>query len=108
MGLLIEATVLPRLFLSPIAGTVVDRHNKKWMVLVVGIILGICFSFFNPAIDASIPDIVPKSKVVKTNSSFSIMNTTINIVGKAVGGFFYQSIGAPILFIFNGITFIQQ
>jgi DHA3 family macrolide efflux protein-like MFS transporter len=134
MGLLSAATVLPRIFLSPIAGTVIDRHNKKWiliiadsvrgisvtllgivaisgsiqtwMVLVVGIILGICSSFFNPAIDASIPDIVPKSKVIKANSSFSIMNTTINIVGKAIGGFLYQSIGAPILFIFNGSSFI--
>ncbi|MGH4122819.1 MAG: MFS transporter [Clostridium sp.] len=79
---------------------------QTWMVLVVGIILGICSCFFNPAIDASIPDIVPKSKVVKANSSFSIMNTTISIMGKAVGGFLYQSVGAPILFILNGISFV--
>ncbi|MGH4122818.1 MAG: hypothetical protein ACREV6_07805 [Clostridium sp.] len=29
MGLLSAATVLPRIFLSPIAGTVVDRHSKS-------------------------------------------------------------------------------
>lgn len=133
MGLLSAATVFPRIFLSPIAGTIIDRHSKKWililadgvrgiavtllgavaiwgsiqawMVLVVGIILGICSCFFNPTIDASIPDIVPNSKVVKANSSFSIMSTTINIMGNAVGGFLYQAIGAPILFLSNGISF---
>ena len=81
MGILMATAVIPRVFLSPIAGTFVDRHNRKniliitdlirgvvisfvgiaalmnvikiWMVLLGGIILGICGSFFNPAVQSS-------------------------------------------------------
>jgi DHA3 family macrolide efflux protein-like MFS transporter len=41
MGLLSAATVLPRIFLSPIAGTVVNRHNKKCILIIADGIRGI-------------------------------------------------------------------
>lgn len=134
MGTLMAAAVIPRVILSPIAGTYVDRHNRKkilvvtdiirgvaitfvgiaalmefiqiWMVLVGGIILGICGSFFNPAVQSSIPDIVPNDKLVKANSSFSMVSTATDIVGKTAGGFLFQQLGAPLMFLINGISYI--
>lgn len=134
MGLLMATTVIPRVFLSPIAGTFVDRHNRKnilivtdlirgvvisfvgiaalmniikiWMVLLGGIVLGICGSFFNPAVQSSIPDIVPKNKLIKANSIFSMAGTGTNIIGKTIGGFLFQIIGAPMMFLMNGLSYI--
>lgn len=134
MGLLMAAIAVPRVILSPIAGTYVDRHNRRrilivsdivrglvitfvgvaalmdfveiWMVLVSGIILGVCGSFFNPAVQSSIPDIVPKDKLVKANSSFSLVGTATNIIGKTAGGFLYQTLGAPLMFLINGLSYI--
>lgn len=134
MGLLMAASVLPRIFISPIAGTIVDKYDRKkiliitdlirgiaisivgvlsfanlleaWIVLLAGIILGICGSFFNPAVSASIPDIVPRSKLLKANSAFSIVGTLNGVLGNAAGGFLYQILGAPIMFLTNGISYI--
>jgi len=134
MGLLMAASVAPRIFLSPIAGTYVDRHDRKrilvitdgirgltitfigiaallgfikvWMVLVGGIVLGVCGSFFNPAVQSSLPDIVHKEKLVKGNSAISLASSGMDIVGKSAGGFLYQVIGAPLLFLTNGISFL--
>lgn len=134
MGILMATAVIPRVFLSPIAGTYVDRHNRKnilivtdvirgivisfvgvaavmnfiqiWMVLMGGIVLGICGSFFNPAVQSSIPDLVPKDKLVKANSTFSLASTGTDIIGKTLGGFLFHLIGAPIMFLINGISYI--
>jgi len=134
MGLLMAATVAPRIFLSPIAGTFADRHNRKWilvitdgirgititliglaavfdfvevwMVLIGGIILGICGSLFNPAVQSTLPDIVPKDKLVNGNSAISLANTGMDIMGKSLGGFLFQLLGAPVLFLVNGISFL--
>lgn len=116
---LISATAnLPRIFVSPFAGTYVDRHNKKriivlsdiicgvfvtfvgiatimgfvkvWMVVVTGIIIGTCNCFFNPAIDSTMPEIVPKDKLIRANSAFSSMNTATGIISNALGGFIFK------------------
>lgn len=134
MGILMAVAVLPEIFISPFAGTFIDRHDRKkilivtdsisgiavllvgiaaltgyiqiWMVLLTGIIVGICSCFFNPTIDSSIPDIVPKSKLLKANSVFSSMCTGNDMAGYVFGSFLVQFFGAPIIFIFNGISFL--
>lgn len=134
MGILMSAAIIPRVILSPFAGTYVDRHNRKrilvvtdvirgiaitfigiaalmdfiqvWMVLSGGIILGVCGSFFEPSVQSSLPDIVPKDKLIKANSSFSMIGTATAIVGKTSGGVLYQQLGAPVMFLINGISYI--
>lgn len=132
---LISATAnLPRIFVSPFAGTYVDRHNRKriivvsdiicgafvtfvgiatimgivkvWMVVVAGIIIGTCTCFFNPAVDSTMPEIVPKDKLIRANSAFSSMNTATGIISNALGGFIFKIIGAPFIFLFNGLSYI--
>jgi MFS transporter, DHA3 family, macrolide efflux protein len=134
MGVLMATAVLPKIFISPFAGTFIDRHDRKkiliitdlisgitilligiatmigfiqiWMILVAGIIVGTCGCFFNPTINSSIPDVVPKSKLLKANSAFSSISTINDMAGYAFGGFLVEIIGAPILFIFNGVSFL--
>lgn len=134
MGILMTSTIIPSIFISPLAGTFIDRHDRRkiliaadilrgisiliigllalkghlqvWMILISGIIMGLCSSFFNPSIDSSIPDIIPKSKILKGTSIFSLASTGNEIVGNAFGGFLVQMLGAPILFIFNGLSFL--
>ncbi|WP_425448894.1 MFS transporter [Dethiothermospora halolimnae] len=134
MGGLMAASTIPRVFISPFAGTFVDRHNRKvilivsdiirglaitllgvasykgivqmWMVLIGGVILGICGSFFGPAVQSSIPDIVPKDKLVKANSAFSMLGTGTGMLGKLSGGYLFQILGAPFMFLINGLSFI--
>ena len=134
MGALMAATVIPEIFMSPFVGTYIDRSDRKriliftdaisgvailfigiaavlgfvqvWMMLPICIIIGITSCFFNPTIDSSIPDIVPKSKLIKANSIFSSISTGNEMAGYAFGSFLVQLLGAPIIFIFNGISFL--
>jgi len=134
MGTLMAATVLPRVIISPFAGVWVDRSDRKWllvlmdlvrgilvilvgiaaitghiqiwMVFVTGVILGICGAFFGIAVGSAIPDIVPKTHIVKANSAFSLVSTGAGIVGSSAGGFLYKLLGAPLMFLINGISYI--
>ena len=86
MGTLMAASLLPGVILSPFAGVVVDRSNRKrlmiltdlirgitiiivaiaaimgllqlWMVFLAGIILGIGGAFFGPAAMSVLPQMV--------------------------------------------------
>ncbi|MGL6104603.1 MFS transporter [Romboutsia sp.] len=134
MGLLSALTMAPRVIIGPFAGVFVDRWDRKkiivvtdfirgifvtfvgiaalsgfiqvWMVFLVGISNGICSAFFNPAIISSRPDIVPESKLVKANSVTSLAQSSMDMIGNAIGGVLYVTIGAPYMFLFNGISYL--
>ena len=134
MGLLSALTMAPRIVLGPFAGVFVDRWDRKkiivitdfirgifvtfvgiaalngfiqvWMVFIIGISNGICSAFFNPAIISSRPDIVPESKLVKANSLTSLAQSSMDMIGNAIGGVLYVTIGAPYMFLFNGISYL--
>ncbi len=134
MGILMATSVLPRVVLSPFAGVLADRLDKKWlmvitdgirgititliglaailgkaevwMVMIGGVVLGICGSLFNPAVQSALPIIINKEYLVKGNSAISLASTGVDIVGKSMGGFLFQFLGAPVLFLVNGISYI--
>lgn len=134
MGTLMAASMIPRIVISPAAGVIVDRTDRKkiivmmdlirgifitfigvaaifgfiqvWMVFAAGIALGTCDAFFNPSVSSSIPDLVPKSKLIKANSAFSMIYSGSNIVGSSIGGVIYNIIGAPVMFLADGLSFL--
>ena len=134
MGTLMAASTLPSVLISPFAGVIVDRSDRKkllilmdvirgativflalaaykgfiaiWMVFVAGIILGVCGAFFSPAVSSSIPDIVPTSRLMGANSMMGMVQSGSNILGSSAGGFLFQLLGAPFLFLFNGLSFV--
>lgn len=134
MGTLMAASTIPRIVIAPFAGVFVDRTDRRnlivladfirgicivfigaaaylgfvkiWMVFTAGIIMNACAAFFNPAVSSSLPDIVPKSKITKANSTYQMIFTGTNIIGNSAGGFVYQILGAPFMFLFNGISYL--
>ncbi|EQB90288.1 MFS family permease [Clostridium punense] len=134
MGLLSALTMVPRIVLGPFAGVFVDKWDRKkiivltdlirgifvtfvgiagvfgfiqvWMVFVTGIISGLCSAFFNPSIASVKPDIVHESKLVQANSATSLASSSMDMIGNAIGGLLFVAIGAPYMFLFNGISYI--
>jgi MFS family permease len=134
MGTLMATALLPGVLLAPFAGVVVDRTNRKklmiimdivrgiaiilvaaaallgflelWMVFLAGIILGIGGAFFGPAAMSVLPLMVPKDKITNANSLFGVANTGADILGNSLGGILYVIVGAPLMFLINGVSFL--
>ena len=134
MGTLMAASTLPGVLVSPFAGVLVDKNNRKnllilmdfirgisitliafaaykgfiaiWMVFAAGIMLSICGAIFRPGVNSSIPDLVPTSKITNANSIFAMVTTGSNMLGNAAGGFLFQMLGAPFMFLFNGLSYL--
>lgn len=134
MGLLSALTMLPRIVLGPFAGVFVDKWNRRniivltdfirgvvvtfvgiagifgfiqvWMVFIVGIINGLCSAFFGPAVNSIKPELVHESKFVKANSVTSLATSGMDMIGSALGGIIYIAIGAPYMFLGNGISYL--
>ncbi|MBU6998330.1 MAG: MFS transporter [Theionarchaea archaeon] len=133
-GTVLMMMVIPQVFLGPIAGSYADRWSRKnlivWMdavrgivvlylgwlvisdtltlpVLYVGtVIMSIAQVFFNPALRASIPTIVPEEELNRANSLIGITSKISGVIGPAIGGILVVTLGVPLAFIINGISFL--
>jgi len=77
-------------------------------LFIVSMINGIVGSFFGPALAATIPDLVPPSKVTATNSLGQLSMQGSLFIGQAIGGVLYQALGAATLFLLNGFSFLYS
>lgn len=133
MGTLMAASALPGILVSPFAGVWLDRTDKKpllilmdmirglamafiaffayrnmlevWMVFAAGITLSLCGALFRPGVNSSVPDLVPSSRLTNANSMLAIVANGASMLGNVAGGFLYQAIGAPLLFLFNCVSY---
>ena len=134
MGTLMAVSALPGILISPFAGVLIERLNKKqlllsmdmlrgvsmllltaaylnqtlavWMVFANGMLLSVGGAVFRPGVNTVIPEMVPKSRLTNANSLLSIAATASNMLGNIAGGVIYQLIGAPMLFLVNGFSYI--
>lgn len=134
MGTVMALVTIPRIICGPLAGVIVDRYDRKkliilgdvirglsvlfiafssqngtlkiWMIMTAAIISGICSSFFNPAIESVLPDIVSDDNLIQANSIYQIATTGADILGQSIGGILYTVIGAAAMFLMNGLSYL--
>lgn len=134
MGTVMALVTVPRILLGPAAGVFVDRYDRKklivfgdvvrgvsvlfiafaawngfleiWMVMLAAVISGICASVFNPAIESVLPDIVPSDNMIRANSAYQAATTGADVLGESLGGILYTVIGAPFMFLIDGISYL--
>jgi MFS family permease len=75
-------------------------------LIVVSLISASITSFFGPAIGAALPDIVPKDRIQAANSIGQFSRQISRLIGQGLGANLLQIFGAPLLTLFNGLTFI--
>jgi len=76
------------------------------LLFVVAIIMAVANSFFRPAISAAIPDLVSVDKVTRANSLNQGSAQISLFIGQGLGGCLYRILGAPVLFLIDGITYL--
>lgn len=129
-------STIPAIILSPFAGVLADRVNRKMVVVVTdalcGVLLTIVYlistriglslnlvlitvfflsilnTFFNITMEASIPNIVDEKRLTKINSYSSSITSLASIVGPALGGFIYGFFPIEKFLLIAGISFIAS
>ncbi|PYS83560.1 MAG: hypothetical protein DMF67_08585 [Acidobacteria bacterium] len=126
---------LPLFLFGPIAGVVVDRVNRRRVMIaadltraalalgfmlaarlsslaviyVVGASLFSVSSFFNAAKRASIPNLVRHTEELLAANSISASTTAATIaVGSALGGVVATVLGRDTVFVLNALTFVAS
>ena len=132
MGIMSAISMFVTMFLAPFTGSIVDKCNRKWvlvgmdvmqgiLMLVVGALawlgrlsvpvvlvaafLAACGSvFYSPAASTLMIDIIPHDDMVRGQSIFSGMQALISMAGTAFSGVMVAFFGVPLIVILNGLS----
>lgn len=132
ISLLLLARFLPPMVLSPVAGVLIDRFDRKWLLiwsnlLRVAVVLAMIPVLNNPALigfiylltilqfslgsvfepgqSALINNVVKPDDLVAANTLFSITWSAMLAFGSAAGGIFAVSFGEEAALLFDALTF---
>jgi MFS family permease len=75
-------------------------------LFLVNIIREICHTFFQPTASAIVPDLVTSDRLPAANAWIQGSHQIILFIGQGAGGVLFRILGAPILFLVDGITFV--
>lgn len=130
-GLIIIASTLPAFILTPFAGAIVDRFDRRKIMIVADVTRGfmalgmllvrsadqiwilyvfsgllIAFaSFFGPALSAAIPNLVKKEELISANGLSASTWGLMLAVGAALGGVAIAAVGRDMAFVINSLSF---
>ena len=132
MGLMSSISMFVTMFLSPFCGRIVDKSNRKWLIVGIDVMQGVLMLtvgvvdymevlnvpivllaallaafgsvFYAPAISTLAIDIIPRDDMVRGQSIHSGISALINMVGTAFGGAMVAFFGVPLIVVINGIS----
>jgi MFS transporter, DHA3 family, macrolide efflux protein len=134
LGLMQVFFITPFLLISPIAGVMVDRHNRKMMMMVSDIVAGIAtililifqwqgilefwhlyfasviyglgMAFQWPAYSAAITTMVPKEQYGRANGMMSLIEAGPGVIAPLLAGALLPLIGLTGILLFDVVTFL--
>ena len=132
MGIMSAISMFVSMFLSPFTGSIVDKCNRKWVmvgmdamqgvlmlavgifaylnrlnvpgVLVTAFLAALGSVFYNPAVSTLMIDIIPHDDMVRGQSLHAGLMTLISLVGTAFSGAMVAFFGVPLIVTINGIS----
>jgi len=133
MGFFLIASTLPSILLGFFAGALVDHWKRKtiliitdiirgglvliiswlaisdilevWHVFIIGVCLSITTSFFQPAVQAIIPEIVEKDDLTKANGMSQMVGGICTVAGPLLGAITVSIFGIAVVFMVNSISY---
>jgi predicted MFS family arabinose efflux permease len=132
MATAMMAKLLPMVVVSPLAGVVIDRMDRKniliasdvlrcltvlgflmvegsedlWLVYTLTLLEVALSGFFEPARSAILPSLVPKTHLVTANALSGATWSVMLALGAALGGFVVSLLGVRTAFILDAITYL--
>lgn len=129
VAVLVAAEIVPVLILAPFAGVIIDRFDRKavliaadliraalvltlvwpqgvWHAYAVAAGLAAGNAFFNPTVQAVIPAITSEDQRLAANSVAWSTGRLVQIIASAVAGGLIALIGTDAAFVLNAATFV--
>jgi MFS family permease len=134
LGLVGFAAAIPSLLISPWGGVVVDRVNKRnllvvtqaaamvlafilaaltfagivqvWEIIVLAAMMGVVNAFDGPARQAFVVEMVGREDLPNAIAINSMMFNGARVVGPALGGILLATVGTAWCFFINGVSFL--
>lgn len=134
LGLMHVSYIAPFLIISPVAGVMVDRYNRRlmmmvsdlaaglgtvavlllhtqgllqfWMLYFVSALIGLGGAFQWPAYSAAISTMVPKSQYGRANGMMTLMEAGPGVLAPLLAGAFLPIVGLTGILAFDVVTFI--
>ena len=132
MGIMTSISMFVTMFLSPFCGSIVDKCNRKWVIVGIDTVQGILMLtvgilaymnalnvpivliaafiaafgsvFYSPAVSTLMLDIIPRDDLVRGESIHSGISSLISFVGTAFSGAMVAFFGVPLIVVINGIS----
>ena len=132
-GIVTACSFLPMIMLSLLGGVLADRVNKRnimvcldfltagvitvfsWLLGIIPIIplfitvLMLLYGIsgtYQPAVQASIPALVPKEKILSANAIVNQIGALANFIGPIIGGMLYGAFGIVIILKVSVLCFV--
>lgn len=130
VGLMAAATVAPALVVGLLAGVIVDRYDRRRIMLASDLLRAVIVAlipilvradlvflyvlvaasaavseFFNPALDATLPEIAPDEELGAANSLMAISSFGSTAVGFAAGGLIAALGDVQLAFVLDALSF---
>lgn len=134
MGIMASISMFVTMFGSPIAGAIVDRSNRKSIIVMMDFIRGLvmfgvayfafqenlsvimvmftafvaafCHLFFSPAIQTVLVDIIPNKDLMRGQSLNGGIMSLLGLSGRALSGLLLTVFGVPLMILLNGVSFM--
>lgn len=130
-GIAIIASNLPAFFLTPVAGFIADRFDRRKIMIAADLaralialgmiavrtadqipslyiltaLLVVFGSFFNPALSAAVPNLVRRDQLLAANALTNAMWGVMLAVGTLLGGVAIATLGRDAAFVINSLSF---
>jgi MFS family permease len=134
VGGIMVATTLPGVLIAPLAGSLCDRKDKKYLLITADlvraglvlllavaayrgflnyplliaatVVISLAAAFFNPAALSLLPNLVPAKELTQANAMNQLSASGSAVLGPLFGSLLIAAIGVPAAFLCNGISFI--
>lgn len=132
MGLTSAISMFITMFLSPFCGSIVDKCNRKSLIVLIDIIQGLIMLtvgalaymnalsvpivlvaallaafgsvFYSPAVSTVMLDVIPRDDLTRGESLHSSITSLIDLFGSAFSGAMVAFFGVPLIVVINGLS----
>ncbi|MBR4940382.1 MAG: MFS transporter [Clostridia bacterium] len=132
MGIMSSISLFVTMFLSPFCGSIVDKCNRKWVIVIIDTLQGLLMLsigilaylnslsvpivlaaaflaafgsvFSPPAVSTLMLDIIPRDDMVRGQSIHTGVVSLIDLVGTAFSGAMVAFFGVPLIVVINGLS----